>query len=64
MFDIEQWLDTTLTEGIKEETFTEDFKSKCEHCGKLFDTKRKIKVHTNRVHNPQNTCDLCGRTFS
>ena len=35
----------------------------CEHCGKLFDTKRKIKVHTNRVHNPQNTCDLCGRIF-
>ena len=26
--DIEQWLDTTLTEGIKEETLTEDFKSK------------------------------------
>ena len=35
----------------------------CEHCGKLFDTKRKMKVHINRVHNPKNTCDLCGRIF-
>ena len=35
----------------------------CEHCGKLFDTKRKMKVHINRVHNPQQTCDLCGRIF-
>ena len=74
--DIEQWLDTTI--DIKEESIEIHPKKKskkekvnvsatgifpCEHCGQSFDTRRKMKVHINRVHNPKNTCDLCGRIF-